>query len=71
MAAVTMMQGSAGRMARAVVGLALMAVGLVLGGWWLAVAVVGLVPLAAGAFRVCLVAPLAHQPLRTVHVHRS
>lgn len=71
MAVVTMMQGSASRIARGVVGLALIAVGLVLGGGWLVVAVVGLVPLAAGVVRVCLVAPLAHPLLRTVHGHRS
>ena len=67
MAFVTMMQSSGGRIARAVVGLVMIAVGLVLGGGWLALAVVGLVPLAAGVFDFCLAAPLVHQPLRSAH----
>jgi hypothetical protein len=71
MAFVTMMQSNAGRIARAVVGLAMIAIGLALGGGWLAVAVVGLVPLAAGVFDFCLAAPLVHRPLRTAHGHRS
>jgi len=41
--------------------------GLVLGGGWLVLAVVGLVPLAAGVFDFCLAAPLVHQPLRSAH----
>ena len=70
MAFVTMMQSGAGRIARAAVGVAMIAAGLALGGGWLALALVGLVPLAAGAFDFCLAAPLVHQPLRTAHGHR-
>ena len=71
MAFVTMMQSNGGRIARAVVGLVMVAIGLVLGGGWLALAVVGLVPLAAGVFDFCLAAPLVHLPLRTAHGHGS
>jgi hypothetical protein len=38
--------------------------GLALGGGWLALTLVGLAPLAAGAFGFCLIAPLLYQPLR-------
>lgn len=51
-----------GRVVRAVIGLALIAAGALLGGWWWALAVVGLVPLAAGAFDFCTLAPLFHLP---------
>jgi len=34
-----------------------------LGGAWLALSIVGLVPLTAGAFGFCLLAPLFHQPM--------
>jgi hypothetical protein len=57
------MAGTAGRIVRAAAGIALIVAGAVLGGGWWALAVVGLVPLAAAAFDVCLFAPLAHQPL--------
>ncbi|MHB1433518.1 MAG: YgaP-like transmembrane domain [Streptosporangiaceae bacterium] len=66
MRVVRFMNSPAGRSARAVVGLALIAVGATAGGiGGLVVAIVGLVPLAAGASGVCLGAPLAHAPLRT------
>ena len=54
----------AGRVIRAVAGLALILIGLLLvggtGGWILAI--VGLVPLAAGLFDWCLFAPLFGLP---------
>jgi hypothetical protein len=53
----------AGRVTRAVAGVALVAVGLVLGGGWLLLALVGLVFIAVGVFDVCLLAPLFRQPL--------
>jgi len=56
------MAGNTGRGIRIAAGLALIALGAALGGGWWAVAAVGLVPLAAGAFDFCLLAPLAHQP---------
>lgn len=64
MTLVNLMSSGIGRWARIVVGLAMVGLGLVLGGGWLALSLVGLVPLAAGAFGFCLLAPLFHQPLR-------
>lgn len=52
-----------GRGARALVGIVLIVIGISsggTGGWILAV--VGLVPLAAGVFNVCLIAPLVKAP---------
>lgn len=60
------MATSIGRLIRIVAGLVLIAVGLWgigdTAGW--IVAIVGLVPLAAGAANVCLIAPLLGVPLR-------
>lgn len=56
------MAGNVGRGIRIAAGLALIALGVALGGGWWALAVIGLVPLAAGAFDFCVLAPLAHQP---------
>ncbi|MDP9073706.1 MAG: DUF2892 domain-containing protein [Actinomycetota bacterium] len=56
------MSDGAGRAVRIVAGLALIAVGAILGGAFRALAVVGLVPLLAGVFDVCLFAPLARMP---------
>lgn len=53
-----------GRVARIVVGVALITVGIAIGGAWLIVSAVGLVPLAAGAFDICLLGPLARLPMR-------
>ena len=56
--------GSAGRVVRAVAGLALILIGLLLvegtGGWILAI--IGLAPLAAGVFDFCIFAPLFGLP---------
>lgn len=60
------MNGAVGRAARVVIGLALVVVGALVGGvggWVLAI--VGLVPLLAGALGVCLIAPLLHAPFRS------
>jgi hypothetical protein len=54
------MSSTAGRALRVVAGLALIVIGLATGTWWLAV--VGLVPLLAGALDVCLFAPLFKAP---------
>jgi hypothetical protein len=51
-----------GRVVRAVFGLALIAAGALLGGYWWALAVVGLVPLTAGIFDFCVLAPLFRMP---------
>ncbi len=47
---------------RIVVGLALIAAGVLTGGWWLALAALGLLPLAAGAFDFCVLGPLFRLP---------
>jgi hypothetical protein len=57
------MASTAGRAVRIVAGVALIVVGGLLGGGWWALAVVGLVPLAAGALDVCLFNVLFGQPL--------
>jgi Protein of unknown function (DUF2892) len=57
------MASTAGRAVRVIAGVALIVVGGLLGGGWWALAVVGLVPLAAGALDVCLSNVLFGQPL--------
>ena len=52
-----------GRAIRMIAGLALIVVGGILGGGWWVLAVVGLFPLAAGAFDICLFNVLFHKPL--------
>lgn len=56
--------GSAGRVVRALAGVVLILVGLVVVGglWGWVLAIVGLVPLAAGAFDFCVFAPLFGLP---------
>jgi hypothetical protein len=61
---VRIMSSGGGRLARVAAGLALFVVGLAVGGGWLALSVVGLLPLVAGAANVCLLAPLVGQPVR-------
>jgi len=56
------MASSSGRITRVAAGVVLIAVGALLGGGWWALAVVGLVPLAAGLLDVCVFAPLFHRP---------
>jgi len=65
------MASTAGRAVRIIAGLVLIAVGGLLGGGWWALAVVGLVPLAAGALDVCLFNVLFGQPLRGKAVRAS
>lgn len=65
MALLHFMESTAGRALRGIVGVVLIVLGLVLGGGWLVLSVVGLVPLAAGAFGFCLLGPLFHEPLRS------
>ena len=64
MAFVRFMQNTVGRAARIAAGLALIGAGFAFGGTGRVLVVIGLVPLAAGAFGFCLVAPLFHAPLR-------
>ncbi|MGA2931125.1 MAG: YgaP-like transmembrane domain [Acidimicrobiales bacterium] len=57
------MASTAGRAVRVIAGVALVVAGGILGGGWWALAVVGLVPLAAGALDSCLFNVLFRQPL--------
>ena len=57
------MASTTGRAVRVVVGIALIVAGGLLGGGWRALAIVGLVPLAAGTLDVCLFNVLFGQPL--------
>lgn len=60
-----MMATPVGRLARIAAGAALVALGYALGGsLGIVLAVVGLVPIAAGLFNVCFIAPLLRVPLR-------
>lgn len=61
---VRFMESTAGRVLRVVAGLAMIVVGVLLGGAWLALAVVGVLPVATGLLNVCLIAPLFHAPMR-------
>lgn len=51
-----------GRGARVVAGSVLIGTGIVLGDRWRALAIVGLLPLAAGVFDVCVLGPLFRLP---------
>ena len=64
MSLINFMSSSVGRLVRVVAGVALIVVGLALGGGWLTLSVIGLIPLLAGALNVCLLAPLMGQPLK-------
>ncbi len=61
------MATGAGRTVRMVVGISMMVTGFSLGGGWIALAIVGIVPAAAGAGDFCLVAPILGQPLKSHH----
>jgi len=57
------MASTAGRAVRVLAGVALIVAGGILGGGWWAIAVVGLIPFAAGALDICLCNVLFGQPL--------
>lgn len=65
------MAGPAGRIARIVAGLVLIGVGVGLGGGWWTLAVIGLVPIAAGVFNVCLFGPILRAPFSGAAVRRE
>jgi membrane-associated protease RseP (regulator of RpoE activity) len=67
MALVRFMETNAGRLSRGAAGLILVALGAWLGGAWWVLAAAGLIPLGAGVFNLCLVAPLFGGPLRAAH----
>jgi len=62
---VDFMRGTGGRLFRIVAGLALVVVGLAVvgGAGGVMIAVLGLVPLAAGVFNFCLIGPVRREPL--------
>ena len=62
MAILNFLGSQPGRIVRIGAGLALIAVGILVGGGWLALAVVGVLPLAAGVFDVCVLGPLFSLP---------
>jgi Protein of unknown function (DUF2892) len=65
MRVVRLMNSAAGRSGRVLAGLALIITGITAGGTGgLVLAVIGIVPLAAGAAGACLAAPLLRAPLR-------
>lgn len=59
---VTFMSSTAGRVTRIVAGIALIVIGALIGGAGWTLTVVGLVPLLAGVFDVCLFAPVFRAP---------
>jgi hypothetical protein len=58
------MGSSAGRATRIIAGVVLIVIGLVAGGGWITLSIVGIVPLVAGMANVCLLAPLFRRPLK-------
>ena len=62
MSILTFLSSPAGRLLRIIAGAALIIGGAVAGGGYLALAVIGLVPLAAGILDFCVLAPLAKMP---------
>lgn len=58
------LSSTAGRVARGGAGVLLIVVGALIGGAGWIVAAIGLVPLAAGIFDLCLLAPLVRRPFR-------
>lgn len=67
----TFMSSPVGRIARVIVGLALIVLGLSMGGpaGWI-VAVVGVVPIVAGAANLCLIAPVVGAPFKGSDIRR-
>ncbi|MGC9221769.1 MAG: YgaP-like transmembrane domain [Solirubrobacteraceae bacterium] len=69
---VNFMQSAFGRAARAIVGIALVVLGIAIGGaGGIIILIVGLVPLAAGLFGFCLIAPLIGATLKGATRRRS
>jgi len=65
MAFVQWMSKPAGRILRVVAGVILIGIGLYFQGvWGYAIAVVGVVPVLAGVFNFCLIAPVLGAPFR-------
>lgn len=64
MAVLDFLASSAGRWVRAIVGVALIALAIALGGWWWILGAVGVVFVLVGLFDVCLLAPLFGRAFR-------
>jgi hypothetical protein len=59
-----LMSTPAGRLVRIAAGIAMIAIGIALGGAWWILAIAGLLPLLAGVVNVCLIAPFLRAPFR-------
>ena len=68
---ISFMASPAGRWTRAVAGIALIVVGALLTGLWWILAVIGVVPLLAGALDVCLFAPLFSLPFAGAKIRQN
>ena len=62
MGIIKFLASTAGRWTRGIVGVALVVIGIVLGGWWWILAAVGAVVFLAGALDFCILAPLFGKP---------
>lgn len=51
-----------GRWVRGIAGVVLVVLGVILGGWWLLLVLLGIVFISAGVFDFCLLAPLFGKP---------
>ena len=68
---ISFMASPAGRWTRAVAGLTLIVVGALLAGLWWILAVIGVVPLLAGALDVFLFAPLFSLPFAGTKIRQN
>ena len=68
MGVVSFMASTAGRVTRVTIGLVMIVIGALIGGGGWILAAVGLVPLLAGAFDVCLLGPVLKQPFRGAEI---
>lgn len=65
------LSSTAGRWTRAIVGIVLIALCAILGGWWWLLAAPGVLFVLVGVLDVCLIAPLAGKPLRGKDFHAA
>lgn len=66
---VHMMEQTNGRLARIVLGAILVGIGATVGGGWWVLAIIGLVPIAAGIFDFCLIAPFFGEKVHHTSPH--
>ncbi|MBU1588326.1 MAG: DUF2892 domain-containing protein [Actinobacteria bacterium] len=62
MSIIKFLGSTAGRWTRGIVGLALVGLGVILGGWWFILAAVGAIVFLAGLLDFCIFAPLVGKP---------